>query len=1094
MDKKMTPVPELQVPDFSQGNNTIAELAKRFIQTAYPVYDSGKDDLQSDSEKEDLQSCFEQNSMSILQNMSFFKIASCTIEKTDEISVFFQKKMRKLLAAAYASGITVCFGFIGRKDELALVLGLDPYNKDNTSSLKGIIQGILPGLALDDNYRISTPVSPEWWGMMEAVPTETINHEKQKIDYSGLLRSLNGEEFNILIMARPASSEIIQGSITTLHDIQTECSAFLKQNISQQEGQSHTEGKTDSTSTTNTFGFSLNLFGMIAPAGIGGGMSLGGNYSHSKTKSISNSISDTVSKNKSIGYEIQNHFAKDLIDYCEDALDRFKLALVGGGWDTFISYSAKTRQSSEIIEGYLFSEIAKSDKMKPPARFQKWSSSAQGDSKSAPGFDTTNNELLIPKDFFEKEMPQMKPLQRRFSTLLNSDELGMLFSFPESSVPGFELREGKFYALSVEHDGKNECVIGKICEGERVISNSPFAFSHDDINKHIFVCGITGCGKTNSVKKILQELSKENDGGPVPFLVLECAKKEYRNLKIDGKDLTIFTPGQPEIHSPQLNPFYIQPGISLQTHIDYLKDLFNASFSFYGPMTYILETCLHRIYRRKGWDLTMGVHPFLINSESKIERYASTVIKEKYAIPEHKFLFPTMQDLLNEVRIYIDTELKYDKDVSGNIKSAMIARLEGLCIGAKGFMFNTLESEKMEDILNGNVIFELEGLSDDADKAFVVGLLIVFINEFRQSQDENDKKRELKHVLVIEEAHRLLKNVSTERSSEFAGNPKGKAVEHFTNMLAEMRSYGQGVIIAEQIPSKIAPEVIKNSSNKIVHRLVSRDDQEFLANTIGVKSEEALYFGTMKPGFALCHKEGMYTPVSVSVSKVEDTSLSDQNIRQEGIDQKSLKILCHQIRNDSAMSNVDPFVFKFLNSAFWLSTVCHDEGSYKKFDASIEELKNATRDLIDKFIREYRKRLIGTEDEIRNAISCILAEKAAAKLCFFYGIKMLPADIFMPLTLFFCEPNGKAQSEEQNKKENGIPHIVNVIEKIKKFDKYGNLIYEVIPQFETRAFFERNKDEFIERRKLAEAYFLVWDDDCISEISRRICKNYAKEI
>ena len=64
----------------------------------------------------------------------------------------------------------------------------------------------------------------------------------------------------------------------------------------------------------------------------------------------------------------------------------------------------------------------------------------------------------------------------------------------------------------------------------------------------------------------------------------------------------------------------------------------------------------------------------------------------------------------------------------------------------------------------------------------------------------------------------------------------GKAVEHFTNMLAEMRSYGQGVIVAEQIPSKISPDVIKNSSNKIIHRIVSKDDQEIIANTVGLSS------------------------------------------------------------------------------------------------------------------------------------------------------------------------------------------------------------------------------------------------------------------
>ena len=165
------------------------------------------------------------------------------------------------------------------------------------------------------------------------------------------------------------------------------------------------------------------------------------------------------------------------------------------------------------------------------------------------------------------------------------------------------------------------------------------------------------------------------------------------------------------------------------------------------------------------------------------------------------------------------------------------------------------------------MVFELEGLADDSDKAFSVGLLVIFINEYRQVQKEikGNQKIGLQHLLVIEEAHRLLKNVDTERSTESTGNPKGKAVEHFTNMIAEMRSYGQGVIVAEQIPTKLAPDVIKNSSTKIVQRIVSVDDQQAIANTIGISDKDAIQLGFLKSGYAYCHKEGMVLPAPVHI-------------------------------------------------------------------------------------------------------------------------------------------------------------------------------------------------------------------------------------
>lgn len=152
------------------------------------------------------------------------------------------------------------------------------------------------------------------------------------------------------------------------------------------------------------------------------------------------------------------------------------------------------------------------------------------------------------------------------------------------------------------------------------------------------------------------------------------------------------------------------------------------------------------------------------------------------------------------------------------IQAAIKARIDSLCVGTKGYIFNTSDIFDFDNLYENNTVLELEGLADDSDKAFSLGLLIIYLNEYRQVRKELDTEKGLKHILVIEEAHRLLKNVSEEQN-ENLGTPKGKAVEHFTNMLAEMRSYGQGVIVAEQIPSKLAPDIMKNSSNKQLCKL-----------------------------------------------------------------------------------------------------------------------------------------------------------------------------------------------------------------------------------------------------------------------------------
>ena len=531
------------------------------------------------------------------------------------------------------------------------------------------------------------------------------------------------------------------------------------------------------------------------------------------------------------------------MNYANNAIDRLKGGQNNGIWQTAIAYSAENAISRNIIRACLGGELSKLDAEKlPMLAFEP----------------KTSPEALAIPDFLDGNR------QNSLCSYINSAELGLLCTVPTESVPDFELRIEKQLPLIASRDDANEIQIGNVVDGKRPMENMPFGLSERDLNKHTFVCGITGSGKTTTVKKILMEAKK-------PFFVIESAKKEYRNIAVDT---TVYTPGKPEINAPQINPFYIMPGVSPQVHIDYLKDLFNASFSFYGPMPYILEKCLHSVYKNKGWNLTLGYHPLLSNTKSPTDFFSIEHTKAQYSNLSHKYLFPTMQELKDEIARYIEEELKYDGEVAGNVKTAMKVRLENLCVGAKGYTFNTSEFIDFDTMLKKNVVFELEGLADDSDKAFSVGLLVIFTNEYRQIQKEisGSQKTGLQHILVIEEAHRLLKNVETERSTETTGNPKGKAVEHFTNMIAEMRSYGQGVIVAEQIPTKLAPDIIKNSSTKIVQRIVSADDQQTIANTIGITGDDAIQLGSLESGFAYCHKEGMVLPTPV---KILDYFISD---------------------------------------------------------------------------------------------------------------------------------------------------------------------------------------------------------------------------
>ena len=880
---------EVLKKEFDKDTAIVAEQASHFVTTMQPAY------MVSEAIVSDLSY---NNSAELLDAVSFYRIKSCSAENPDEIEQYLNTKMVKFYTAIHALNKPVVYGVVSYAGTTNLVIGVYSDDNNDVETVKSIMQGLLDGIEL-------LPFNPEFTkrnttsanaGFISGIPSVKIDDEKQFFDIGPIMKSLNGQNFSLLIVSRPVSEDTVSQKYGEMIQIRDACFAVSKRNLSRQHGTSHSVGETEgsseshshSSSTTKTKGGSFGLSFIL---------SLNKNWSHSKTESDSDSFSknysktvtDAVNDTEGESHDVQNGFALEMMEYADKAIERLRLGKSNGMWETVITYSAETAAAKQILESCLNGEMAKPNPDLLPAVVRTVTNRV-----------SKENPVVIPK-ILKKETNSSW-----LCTCVTSEELGFISTPPIGAVPNFEVRIEKNYPLIADY--KPGVVVGNLNDGIRELTNMPFILSDSDLARHTFVCGITGSGKTTTVKRIIDQAQK-------PFLVIESAKTEYRNIKLgDGSSPIVYTLGRPELNCISLNPFYIQNGISPQMHIDLLKDLFNASFSFYGPMPYILEKCLQNIYKNKGWNLTLGYHPYLANNSNMQDFFDADYTDRKYEVKSHKYLFPTMQDLKDEVERYVEQEMNYEGEVAGNIKTAIKARLESLCSGSKGFMFNTHEYLNMEELLNSKAVFELEGLADDADKAFAVGLLIIFVNEYRQKCGKRKSDESpLAHLLVIEEAHRLLKNTSTESVSEDMGNPKGKAVEHFTNMIAEMRSYGQGVIVAEQIPSKLAPDVIKNSSNKIVQRLVAIDDQNIMANTIGIDSDDAMQLGALSTGKSLCHKEGMSKPVKVDIIPTSDIKVTDEML-YTGEAEDRVKRINISILREAVGNSKEELTVKVLNS------------------------------------------------------------------------------------------------------------------------------------------------------------------------------------
>ena len=241
-------------------------------------------------------------------------------------------------------------------------------------------------------------------------------------------------------------------------------------------------------------------------------------------------------------------------------------------------------------------------------------------------------------------------------------------------------------------------------------------------------------------------------------------------------------------------------------------------------------------------------------------KYAGT------AFEDGVFAFPTLSDVLkktHEVVVAQGFDERLKKDYIGSINS----RLSGLTLGAKGFMLNCQRSIDFMTLLDKQVVLELEPIPNAAQKSLIIGFVLTNLLQAikKKFQDGNGKK--VNHITLIEEAHRLL------TKPEPGGNPSQKqAAETFADMLAEIRKYGESLIIADQIPGKLTPEVIKNTNTKIIHTLFAQDDKEAVGHTMGLEEEQANFLSHLIPGRAIVFNGKWPKAVQVQVTQKYDTS------------------------------------------------------------------------------------------------------------------------------------------------------------------------------------------------------------------------------
>ena len=608
------------------------------------------------------------------------------------------------------------------------------------------------------------------------------------------------------------------------------------------EGISETVGRTTSRALSNTLGKSVtrsltNTVGSFASANLGG--NFGVNFARSST------VTATIGKNEGITQTHTNYAIKHALELLEKQMARLEQGAALGLWD-FAAYvlSEDVVTANNVAHSYLALTQGEESFMSQ-ASVNVWRGDVP-DNHAAATICSYLRDLRHPAfglnlDIVESQ-PNVLPYPAAVTatTTLTGKELARSLNFPRKSVAGLPVFECASFGRNVStFDGRSNgksVRLGSIFHMHRE-EPTPVLLDMNSLASHVFVTGSTGAGKSNAVYRLLEGVAQEGVG----FLVVEPAKGEYKD--VFGVDAGVRVYGTNPEYAPllRLNPFGFPAGMHVLEHLDRLVEIFNVCWPMYAAMPAVLKSAIEKSYEDCGWNLAESRNPYGDD------------------------LYPCFADVARNVREIIDSS-EYDAENKGAYKGSLLTRLSSLSSGINGMVFSSDETDQA-DLYDGRTIVDLSRVGSSETKSLLMGILVLKLQEWRMTQGIAHNAG-LRHVTVLEEAHNLLRKTSTEQPVE-GGNLLGKSVEMLSNAIAEMRTYGEGFIIADQAPGLLDASVIRNTNTKIVMRLPDGSDRQLVGGAEALTEVQTTELARLPRGVTAVYQNDWIEAVLCKIDKAE---------------------------------------------------------------------------------------------------------------------------------------------------------------------------------------------------------------------------------
>lgn len=813
------------------------------------------------------------------RNIQWLQIVRLPIHPNENADYNLLSHWQGVLSSLHAWNYRLIFMLKRFEGETKLYLGSVSFeqgisNEDAIEQVREAAFGSMPGMEMrildaeaDEVYEeISLPLrSMNHVGAVTGIPSFFSDNDKQAVEQTldqlafGI-RDMYGTEkdYAMIVIADPIPdkeiAEIISGYRTLGSQIHTAVNLTTNETKSTSQEIKQNQGRKIATSV------GIPVLGTVLGGIVGSilhkpgaGMRIGGMIGGFAGNALSASLAGSVNASASGG--ITKNYLDKFAEYAEHVtdhhVDRLNDGRNLGFWNTGVYVLGTSDKDIKTVTGILRSVYSGKESYYEPIRLHTLSADSNAVSivKKFELLRIPSTDETVPQHPGQKVGTNLSNnswhiLGQRFeylSTPLNTTELAITTSLPRRDVPGLRfVKTAVRFANNPAVITGDSITLGNIVD-TGVVQNSRYEIDVHSLVRHALVAGSTGSGKSTTCKRILSEVIDRD----IPTLIIEPAKDDYVHWALNmnrhlpkEKRFRVFMPGATEIDGCPVEELHInpyQPAAVKGTKVDLLQH--SESFST------LLNACLP----------SEEVVPILIDEVvyETIDLFAKANgrdINKGYV--EQMENYPNV-DIMLMFADRIMQNKTYEERNKENLKEVLVTRFRYLTRGMRGRILNVPQSTDYKTLFSGNTVINLSRLSGSKDKSLIMSLLMQALYEYRQSCYERNvqyRENELCHLTLVEEAHNVLLKPQDNVSS---GSPQRAAAELFDNMLSEIRSYGEGFIVVDQVPTRLIDGAVKNTNYKIVHRLTAPDDQAVMASCMAFREDQKYIIPALEAGYAV---------------------------------------------------------------------------------------------------------------------------------------------------------------------------------------------------------------------------------------------------